>query len=163
MQTENNAAGTSPRGTPSPGNEPAQPTGIDLVARIKAPRPTRRSCQRYIRQRLTADLPAIANALLSAARTGGMPELKMLLHLSGWSDKQEFPRKSKPRGRSFADMLLDHIRKERLNDDGSEDPAGPDREQGGAPAPRGYLGDAPFADPCDERHGSAVPGGNSSP
>ena len=61
-----------------------------------------------------------------AARCGGVPELKALIQLSGLDEKRAIPRNSKPRGRSFADILMDNWRKEPLDEDASVGAAGPD-------------------------------------
>jgi hypothetical protein len=129
MHTGKTTGGQLPHGKHSPCEELAGTTELRLAVGkptiFKAPRQTRRSCQRYVRQRLIADLPAIADSLLRAARCGGVAELKMLVQLSGL-DEEPIPRVSKPRTRSFADILMDHLRKETLNDDGSVGQAGPD-------------------------------------
>jgi hypothetical protein len=126
MQLAKSTGGQYPHADDSPREDPAESTQITLIPRIKPPRPTRRSSQRYMRQRLIADLPIIADALLLAARCGGVPELKALIQLSGLDEKRAIPRNSKPRGRSFADILMDNWRKEPLDEDASVGAAGPD-------------------------------------
>ena len=94
-----------------PGDEPPGNTE-DSTVKPPARRPGPRNCKPYMRKRLARALPEIADALLKEARHGKLPELKMLMQLSGLDDKDPNPPSKRFGGRTFEDILLDGWRKE---------------------------------------------------
>jgi hypothetical protein len=111
------AGGPVRDGEPSPEDRPADemnPKQLGAAA-IKPPRPSQKSHRRYMRERLTADLPAIADSLLKEARDGKLP-----VQMSGMDEKKSSSKPARYRGRSFAEILMDDWRKEPVDGDGSE-------------------------------------------
>lgn len=85
--------------------------------------PSAKNCKPYVRKRLAKALPEIANALIEKAREGSLPELKMLVQMSGLDEKNASGSVEKRRGKSLEQMLMEDWRKEPL--DGADQPYKP--------------------------------------
>ena len=97
----------------APREEPPQGAKQPLRERPVRARGSRpRSFKRYMRERLAAALPEIADSLIKAAIGGKIAELKMLLEMSGLNEKDLAPDPLKRRGKTLEEMLMDDWRKE---------------------------------------------------
>ena len=100
---------------PEPGRpEAASSDGIRLVRTRKAP--SARNCKPYVRRRLASALPEIADALIDRAQQGSLPELKMLVQMSGLDEKGAAGAAERRRGKSLEEMLMKDWRKEPLDE-----------------------------------------------
>ena len=77
--------------------------------------PSAKNCRPYVRRRLARALPEIADALIDKAQTGSLPELKMLVQMSGLDDKDTSSPAEKRRGKSLEEMLMEDWRKESMD------------------------------------------------
>jgi hypothetical protein len=101
-------------------NEPRSPlqaekTAPRLRSRLIRPPAGAKSTKRYVRERFVAALPKIADTLIENAEAGRVPEIKLLVELSGLEQKGTRAKPAKPRGKSFAEWLEEDWRKEPLD------------------------------------------------
>lgn len=93
---------------PNPDRQPASATCS----------PTAKGVKRFMRRCLAQAMPEIAKTLLTAAKAGKLPELKIAIELSGLHDKNITAKTPKRRGRTFEEILMDDWRKEPVDGSG---------------------------------------------
>ena len=78
-------------------------------------RPGPDDCRRYLRLRVADALPLIADKLIDAALQGALPEIKLLVQLTGIDEKEPAQEASRPRGKTIEEKLMEDWRKEPLD------------------------------------------------
>ncbi len=94
----------------APGGEEAAEKATG-VRRMAAPRP--KYCRTFARARFAEALPEIAETLLTQAKGGSVPHMKLLIELSGLNKGDVVPRAMKPRGKSLQAILEEEWQKEK--------------------------------------------------